>query len=197
MVYRRDLYLFLVTLSLTIFSYIYIDRYIACRVYYIEDNLIKSFFKFITMFGRSEWYLIPSILLFWYFKTNFRKEEAKRAIYIFWVNVIAGLGVVFIKVIFGRARPKLFFEESIYGFNWFEITHKFTSFPSGHTVTAISTAFAMGYLFPKYRYIFLIFGILVSISRVIISKHYISDVLFSIFLGYLVARVLYERMFKR
>jgi membrane-associated phospholipid phosphatase len=160
-----------------------------------RDN-IKDFFHFITRFGKSEWYLVPSILLFWYFKINLKKNEAKRAIYIFWVNVIAGLGVIFIKFIFGRARPKMFFEESCYGFNWFEVSHKLTSFPSGHTITVFSTAFAMGYLFPKYKYIFLIFATLVAFSRVIGTNHFVSDVIFSVYLGYMVATVLYRRMFK-
>ena len=193
---KRDIYLSVFTLILTIFSYIYIDRVVACKFYYMDRDTIKDFFHFITRFGKSEWYLIPSILLFWYFKSHNMRERAKRAIYIFWVNTVAGVGVVFIKFIFGRARPKMFFEESCYGFNWFEVSHKLTSFPSGHTITAFSTAFAMGYIFPKYRYIFLITALLIAFSRVIGTNHFVSDVIFSIYLGYIVAVVLYRRMFK-
>ncbi len=193
---KRDIYLLLYTIFLISISYIYFDRYIAHLLYYIDNDILKEFFSFITRFGRSEWYIIPSIILFWFFIYRSKYDKAKIAIYIFWVNIIAGIIVIFIKVIFGRARPKLFIEHNIYGFNWFEISHNLTSFPSGHTVTAISTAFAFSYIFPIYRYIFIIFGLLISISRVIGCNHFISDVLLSIYLGYFVAKILYKRIFK-
>jgi membrane-associated phospholipid phosphatase len=110
-------------------------------------------------------------------------------------NVVAGLGVWLLKFPFGRARPKLFLNDGVYGFQWFEIDHKFTSFPSGHTITAISTAVALSLLFPKYRFLFISFGVIVAFSRVVGLNHYLSDVLFASFLGSMVAIYLYRYYF--
>ncbi len=191
-------YIFLtLTIIIVILLYNFADREIATYFYTMPNNLFKKFFHFITRFGKSEWYLIPSILLFWYFKKKENLKYAKMALYIFVTNVVAGVGVWFIKIPFGRARPKLFLQDNIYGFQWFEINHKLTSFPSGHTITAISSAVALSLLFPRYKYIFISFGIIVAFSRVVGVNHYMSDVVFASFLGSIVATILYEYFFKR
>ncbi len=184
----------IITLITTILLYLYGDREIALYFYSIpSDTTLKKFFHFMTRFGKSEWYLVPSFLLYLYFRKIENIKYAKMSLYIFITNVVAGIGVWFIKVPFGRARPKLYILDNIYGFQWFEFNHKLTSFPSGHTITAISSAFALGFLFPKYRYIFLIFGMIIAFSRVVGVNHYMSDILFASFLGYFVALIIYKR----
>jgi len=162
----------------------------------MQNQEFKSFFHFITRFGKSEWYLVPSILLFWYFRKKKNLEYAKKAWYIFITNVVAGIGVWFIKVPFGRMRPKLYLKDNLYGFEWFEINHKLTSFPSGHTITVISSVVALSLIFPRYKFVFIAFGIVVAFSRVVGVNHYMSDVVFASFLGYMVAIILYQYYFK-
>ncbi len=187
----------IITLITTILLYLYGDREIALYFYSIpSDTTLKKFFHFMTRFGKSEWYLVPSFLLYIYFRKIENIKYAKMSLYIFITNVVAGIGVWFIKVPFGRARPKLYILDNIYGFQWFEFNHKLTSFPSGHTITAISSAFALGFLFPKYRYIFLIFGMIIAFSRVVGVNHYMSDILFASFLGYFVALIIYKRFYR-
>ena len=188
---------FAITLITTTLLYIYADKKIALYFYSIQsDSIFKEFFHFITRFGKSEWYLVPSFILYLYFRKRENREYAKMSLYIFITNVVAGIGVWFIKVSFGRARPKLYILDNIYGFKWFEFHHSLTSFPSGHTITAISSAFALGFLFPRYKYLFLIFGIFVAFSRVVGVNHYMSDTVFASFLGYLIAFLLYKKYFK-
>ncbi len=187
----------IITLITTILLYLYGDREIALYFYSIpSDTTLKKFFHFMTRFGKSEWYLVPSFLLYIYFRKIENIKYAKMSLYIFITNVVAGIGVWFIKVPFGRARPKLYILDNIYGFQWFEFNHKLTSFPSGHTITAISSAFALGFLFPKYRYIFLIFGMIIAFSRVVGVNHYMSDIIFASFLGYFVALIIYKRFYR-
>jgi membrane-associated phospholipid phosphatase len=150
-----------------------------------------------TRFGKSEWYLIPSILLFWYFRKKEQRRYASMALYIFMTNIISGVVVWFIKVPFGRMRPEFYLKDNLYGFEWFEINHKITSFPSGHTITAISTAVGLSLLFPKYKYIFISFGIIVALSRVVGTEHFMSDVVFASFLGTMVATLLYPYYLKK
>jgi len=191
-----DYIFFILTVIITILLYRFADRQIAIYFYNMPYNEIKSFFHFMTRFGKSEWYLIPSILLFWYFRKKERREYATMALYIFMTNVVAGVVVWLIKVPFGRMRPKLYLRDNLYGFEWFEINHKLTSFPSGHTITVISTVVALSLLFPKWKYIFIPFGIIVALSRVVGTNHFMSDVVFASFLGTMVATTLYKYYFK-
>ncbi|WP_051677051.1 phosphatase PAP2 family protein [Maridesulfovibrio frigidus] len=88
-----------------------------------------------------------------------------------------------LKWFFGRCRPPLFFEKESYGITWFSSKYLKNSFPSGHTLRIFSLACAIAMLLPKKRYIPLILALLVGISRVVIGKHYPSDVLFGAFIG--------------
>lgn len=181
---------------MTIILYQLFDKPIAVYFYTLDNQMIKDIFKFLTIFGNSAWYFVPSVFLFLYFKKMNKVHEKKIALYIFMTNLVAGIGVWLFKIPFARARPKLYLEEHIYGFQWFEINPKFASFPSGHTMTIISTVVAFSLLFPKYKYIFLPLGALIAFSRVVVTAHYMSDVVFASFLGTLVAISLHTYYFK-
>lgn len=196
MLQAKFIIFFLVTLLITILLYYFADRQIATYFYTLEYPQVTHFFKFITKFGQSEWVLIPSILLFWYFKKKEQQKHATMAFYIFMTNVVAGIGVWFFKIPFGRMRPEFYLRDNLYGFQWFEINPKFASFPSGHTITVISTAVAFSLLFPKWKYLFLFLGAMIAFSRVVVTKHFMSDVIFASFLGTMVAILLHQYYFK-
>jgi len=181
----------------TILLYVYADREIATYFHQMPStNPFKEFFHFLTRFGKSEWFLVPSALLYGWFRYKQRPGYAKQALYVFVTNAVAGVGVWLFKIPFGRVRPQLYLEENLYGFEWFEITPKYVSFPSGHTITVISSAVALSLLFPKWKYPILLFGTLVALSRVVVGAHYLSDVLFASFLGTAVAVYFYRYYFK-
>jgi membrane-associated phospholipid phosphatase len=198
MVQLRFIYFiaFLITLLLTVVSYFYIDKPLALYFYTLENSEIKAFFHFMTQFGKSEWYLIPTLLLFLYFRKRERRQASTIALYLFMTNVIAGIGVWFFKIPFGRMRPEFYLEENLYGFEWFEIDSDFASFPSGHTITAISSAVALMLLFPRWKYLFLILGSTIAFSRVVGTRHFLSDIIFASFLGSMVAILLHQYYFK-
>lgn len=194
---QKLLFSFFVTSAITVLLYLYADREIASYFYQMDgQNPVKMFFSYITRFGKSEWFLVPSLLLFLWFKRKKELLYARQALYIFVTNVVAGIGVWFLKVPFGRMRPKLYLQENLYGFEWFEVTAKYVSFPSGHTITAISSAVALSLLFPKWKYLILSTGVLIAFSRVVGTAHYLSDVVFASFLGTVVALYLYRYYFK-
>lgn len=158
--------------------------------------MVYDIFTVITAFGNSALYLIPSILLYVYFKKiNLKPKAASMALYIFVTNAVAGVLVWLLKVPFGRARPIEFLQEKIYGFHWFEIKPDYVSFPSGHTITIISTVVAFSLLFPKWKYLFLPLGGVVAFSRVVLTEHYMSDIIFASFLGAMVAILLHKYYF--
>ena len=63
------------------------------------------------------------------------------------------------------------------------------SFPSGHTMHAVSFLVMLGHYFPSIMWIMLPFGISVAASRVILGLHYPSDVLAGALIGWGLASV--------
>ncbi|MBD3793221.1 MAG: hypothetical protein IE889_03540, partial [Campylobacterales bacterium] len=76
MIQPRYIIFFILTVVITVLLYLYADRAIATYFYTLNSPDIQHFFKAITHLGKSEWYLIPSILLFWYFRKKERYEYA-------------------------------------------------------------------------------------------------------------------------
>ncbi|ACS81339.1 phosphatase PAP2 family protein [Maridesulfovibrio salexigens] len=88
-----------------------------------------------------------------------------------------------LKWFFGRFRPPVFFEDGSFGFTWFSGKYMQNSFPSGHTLRIFSLTTAIALLLPRKKYIPIILAVLIGISRVVVGKHYPSDVIFGCFIG--------------
>jgi membrane-associated phospholipid phosphatase len=65
------------------------------------------------------------------------------------------------------------------------------SFPSGHTAAAFGLALGLSTLYPQGRVLFLTTAALVGVQRVIFDAHYVSDVLTSCGLAWLIVRTLF------
>ena len=81
----------------------------------------------------------------------------------------------------------------------------YSSFPSGHAATILSLSFVWVFLaFEKIEfrfkalaiYLFLSFALLVSLSRVIVAAHWLSDVLGSIALAFFMLKITQLKVFK-
>ncbi len=92
-----------------------------------------------------------------------------------------------VKVIFGRCRPQLWFEQDLYGFCWWSREYPRNSFPSGHSTRVFALATAVALLSRKAAAPALLLALLVGASRVLALKHYLSDVLAGAWLGSAVA----------
>jgi len=95
----------------------------------------------------------------------------------------AGLLVNLLKVVFGRTRPRLLFREEAYAFQFFGSDADVWSFPSGHTVTAAAVAAAVYFLWPRLVAPFVVLAALVALARVVQTAHYLSDVLFGVYIA--------------
>lgn len=166
--------------------FIYVDAPVALFFYQIELGHIRPASQWITCLGKVKpllGILLVSVLMFRYV---FRvKKWEMRLWFLCLTTFVPSLVVMGLKVIFGRARPELLFQDHLYGFQWFEYSRPFWSFPSGHTATLMGCMFGAFILFPKYRWVFLGVGLLVMTTRVILLQHYITDVLVSAYLAML------------
>ncbi len=110
---------------------------------------------------------------------------------------LAGLADDVLKIVFGRARPFLWLKGDMSGFHFFRYGAKFASFPSGHTTTSVAAAVAFSILFPRYKWAFIAFAVLIAFSRIVLEAHYVSDVLAGAALGATVAAMVGLRLCRR
>ncbi len=92
-----------------------------------------------------------------------------------------------LKLTVARARPYLFLEDGITGFAFGNFGHSFRSFPSSHSAVAVALALLfIAYSGGNYRYTPWIFVVLIAVTRIVLQKHFISDILIGVLIGQLV-----------
>lgn len=106
---------------------------------------------------------------------NYRKALLLGSAY-----AVTSLSAQIIKHIIKAPRPALFFSQRLNQIHFVKGMYldKFNSFPSGHTVTAFSTAVVIAYLLKNKNWSILLFitAILVGYSRMYLSEHFFEDV---------------------
>jgi membrane-associated phospholipid phosphatase len=180
-----------------IFSYFYIDKALSLYFHnlYTSNNYIwfHETFHLITKFGEAQYSLILLFLLFLFFRIK-KPIFAHKMLYLFGAVAISGILVDIIKIIAARLRPTMFLEHDLYGFVWFKLGSEFNSFPSGHSATAFALCIGLTLLYPRYKYPFLLIGVLIVMSRIILTFHYLSDTLIGALIGGLTALFLYRKL---
>jgi membrane-associated phospholipid phosphatase len=115
----------------------------------------------------------------------------------FWSLVVAGIGCNLIKYILGVARPKYFFFEGFERLDFFNVLHKSNSFPSGHTQAAFTLAVLIMIYFKKYHFYILFLAILMGISRIFMTMHFPSDIIFGAYVGSFIPIIIYKLYFEK
>jgi membrane-associated phospholipid phosphatase len=193
---RRPEPLLLLTAALfCIASFFLFDGPVAIFFRQFSDPIWIGSWKMITNAGESQWYLVGGFTLFAIFR-NRNRHAAWSGLFLFSTVAVSGLTADLLKFIFGRARPKLLLEQGIYGFGFFHTGHAWTSFPSGHSATAMSAALTLSLIFPRFRPVFIAIAILIVASRVVLDQHYLSDIVAGSMLGVVSVTLLYQRYFR-
>ena len=108
------------------------------------------------------------------------------------VAIIIGEGW---KYLLGRYRPVMLFEHNLYGLHFLSSKWALNSTPSGHTLRAFSLLTALSLLWRRGAVVFLSLATLIGVSRVVVTAHYPSDVLFGAFIGIFTALWAYQYFF--
>lgn len=87
------------------------------------------------------------------------------------------------KYLLGRYRPVMLFKHNLYGFHFFSSQWTLNSTPSGHTLRAFAILTALSLVYRRLAVVFLSVALLIGVSRVAVTAHYPSDVLFGAFIG--------------
>ncbi|MBS0604116.1 MAG: phosphatase PAP2 family protein [Verrucomicrobia bacterium] len=136
-------------------------------------------------------------ILFFAFRFIWNKQIwANRCLLILMSVPLTNFLVEIIKCLLGRARPELLFSNGVFGFTFFSLANAFKSFPSGHacTIGAICGAFACFY--PKRPLLWMILALGLAQSRVVLTFHYLSDIVAGVAIGVIMSQWIYMIMNK-
>ncbi|MDD5721532.1 MAG: phosphatase PAP2 family protein [Candidatus Pacebacteria bacterium] len=134
--------------------------------------------------------ILAGIFLLFYYKVLPSQNPVRELINKWKDFVPVGLSVVvawffnkFIaKILFHTLRPFVVFSQvrPLFGETGF-------AFPSGHSAVASALAFALFYINKKISYIFMLFALLIGVSRVISGVHFPIDILGGFIEGFIIA----------
>lgn len=177
-------------------GYFWLDRPLTDFFATYRDSGLYLTFKQVTRLGESQWYIIGGLLAWVALKKRAPKQAAS-GLLLFSSVAASGIAANLFKSLLGRARPRLYFNEGIYGFDFFHLEYAWLSFPSGHSATALGAASALALIFPRYRIPLYLAGIVVASSRIILTEHYLSDVIAGSALGIATTFILYRHSFQQ
>jgi len=167
-------------------SYWAFDRSLARALKAHVGGDIEGFFRVITYLGEAQYYLVPAglgwaglMLASWRAAAQATRERLRRLAvtpgFLFLSMAVSGLISNAIKYSLGRYRPRYLFESDLYGINPFSHAWGMNSFPSGHSQAAFAAMTSLVIIFPRYNVMWLAIAVLVALSRVVITVHYLSD----------------------
>lgn len=177
-----------VWIGLASISFFTLDKPVALALHQISHSLIVQIAQVVTRLGLGTYYLLVSGIIFLLARYFLKCSRlAGEALFVFLSVAVSGIICDLIKITLGRTRPTELFHHQLYGFYFFQHKAAMLSFPSGHATTAASVMMALSLLWPKFWPGFISIAILVTASRVLITAHFISDVMVGFYLGSLTA----------
>ncbi len=170
-----------------VFSFLEVDLRLLRWAADMDEILVEIAGK-LTLAGNSTWYLVPIAVvapLLWFAGNRAARAGIRSGLhwmaaslaYVFAAIAVSGIVVNLIKFAVGRARPRVYLEDGFFGFNPPGVDYEFQSFPSGHASTCFALVLSIAYFAPRYRMPLLLIGGFLALTRVLVSAHYLSDVL--------------------
>lgn len=171
-----------------------LDRSLAFFLKAHVNEHMAYFWRFMTDRGEGTLYVVVALIgLFggWGLKRLAADQRTvdviatlQRYCYLVLISLAASGAVIHtIKFLSGRHRPRDLFADGSFGFEPFAFTSKLDSFPSGHSQTIFCITTVLALAFPKHWKQISFVGLLVALSRVVMTNHFISDVVVGSWLG--------------
>ena len=166
---------FLIVSCIALFFYFYCDKPVSLYFSPHVDFFAPVADRFAIIFKR--YYIIPLVAFFFLSSFFIKKLYPYRyQILMLLLMLVFGQLLLFVmKTSIGRARPYMFLDHGIDGFEHFSRTRDFMSFPSGHTFNCMVVIGFIALFFSRYQLWILAVGFLLTFMRVIALQHYVSD----------------------
>lgn len=186
---RNQLVLFAAAVLLAVLARIFVDHPLAQYLDAQPRDFLWWFFREISYLGEGRYWALLGLaaVACRYFAV---RRPAARAALLHWyhagiyllVTLASSTAVLhLLKLVVGRERPRTFLTTGAEVFRPFAV-HS-ASFPSGHSQTIWAVMTALALLYPRYRRACIIFALLVTLSRLVLLKHFMSDVIIGGWLG--------------
>jgi len=159
---------------------IFVSHYYNKPLFHILNGLGSDYLKYIMMFLTAMgdgFFVLATGSLF------FKKRENSYHIFIA-AFILSGLIIQIIKYYFPQPRPLI--ELGIENIFYMGDPLTYGSFPSGHSASAMVIAryLMVNHQSDSNNYIYLAYGILISLSRVYIGVHFPVDIVVGALIGY-------------
>jgi membrane-associated phospholipid phosphatase len=175
---------------------LFIDRRVA---HYCRERLAKPTFQFalkVTDWAKGgPWiaaaavsYLTTQIFMVLLAETPTIRVVSDYALALLASFVAGSIVLHVIKIFLGRRRPRDDFEHGLYGFRYFTWELQYDSFPSGHAMTIFSVAVALSAAFPLFAPVWLVAAFALSITRAMLTAHFLADVMAGAAIGIIATR---------
>lgn len=166
---------------------------------YFANPEVKETFRAtartLTDIGEAEHYFYLSLLTWAFFKWGAPRISAfnnnpkvdffrRWGLNFFAALIVSGLITHLIKFGVGRQRPHKTPNFDPFVFTPFTTHWHWHSFSSGHSQVMFTAATMMIVAFPKFRWFWIPFAILICFTRVIVHDHFLSDIIFGATVGY-------------
>lgn len=158
----------------------------------LDNPIFRAIGEFLGVIGDNGiLYFIIALILMLIIKYR------KAGIFLF-INLFfcAGIGVVLKKII-GRERPCFAHSQDVV---CYVDENQFASCPSGHMIMATAFCLVMCKYFPKYKWFWIGFTVLMGISRMYMGAHYLSDLLVSVMIAivvFVVISIVWKQYFRK
>ena len=181
MINKKGIIIGLVVVCAILFS-LYLDSEIIKAVSMLRNELFDKFFLWITLVSSE-------IIIFFVLTALFLWRENKRKwILPLWLCLgVSGMVSFLLKITIQRQRP---FQMGIVPLLQSLESNSYSiwnfSFPSFQTMLAFSAIPIISKQFPKFKYFWIGFAVLIGFSRLYFGLHFLSDVLAGALIGYLI-----------
>jgi len=178
---KKGIIIGLVVVCAILFS-LYLDSEIIKAVSMLRNELFDKFFLWITLVSSE-------IIIFFVLTALFLWRENKRKwILPLWLCLgVSGMVSFLLKITIQRQRP---FQMGIVPLLQSLESNSYSiwnfSFPSFQTMLAFSAIPIISKQFPKFKYFWIGFAVLIGFSRLYFGLHFLSDVLAGALIGYLI-----------
>ncbi|MGE4165452.1 MAG: phosphatase PAP2 family protein [Xanthobacteraceae bacterium] len=154
---------------------------------------LVNLFDDVTDFGKAGWFLWPIGILLLVMAALPDRLPARtrltmiaiaiRLEFLFVAIAAPSLFATIVKRLIGRARPYIGGSLDPSYFSPLVWRSEFAAMPSGHATTAVAAAVAISTLWPRARTVAWIYALLIMASRVVLTAHYVTDVLAGAIVG--------------